>query len=95
MDSLQTALLEIAKLSATVSFLWWYLKKVGAKQEAMEDSQAKQNCDVEKSLASQNTRISLVEQTAKSVSADHDKLILVEAAVNAAHNRLDDFKGGH
>lgn len=71
--------IKVAELSTIVGALVYSHRKMVSKQEAMEKVQS----DTTKDIAV------LQHVTAKS-SEDHDKLILVEAAVNAAHKRLDD-----
>lgn len=73
---------DIGQVVVSLSFIWWMTKRNADDIEA----EAGKISACEKDIA-------VLKNIAANVSADHDKLILVEAASKAAHTRLDDMKG--
>ncbi len=88
MDQTTQISAEVAKLIATVGFLWWFVRKISAKQDC-----------IEKKVGEHATRLAIAEEKAKNISEDHDKLSLTTYKVdelgrdlNAAHFKIRELE---
>jgi len=88
LDNATQIAVEVAKLGATVGFIWWFVKKLSSRQEILEAK-----------VGTHDVRLSIAEEKAKHISEDHDKLNLTTYKVdelnkdlNAAHFKIRELE---